>query len=193
MRGPIIRLAMTAAAAAALAGCTTYGYDGVSTRVSVGYGSGYGGYYGDPYSRNPYYGWYDGYYYPGAGYYVYDRYGSRHRWSDRHRQHWERYRRHDARANWSGYGYRQRGDAENRTIRRGDRQRWSPPAREIRRDRRSGAAPGVVASPPPRTVQQQPAVRSERRAQTRPATRARVEERRTRGGARESRRNERPE
>ena len=64
-------------------GYSPYGYS------SLGYG-GYGGFgrygYGSPF------GWYDGFYYPGTGYYVYDRYRRPHRWSDRERQYWVRLR-----------------------------------------------------------------------------------------------------
>lgn len=74
-----------AAASLGLSACAYdgYGYGG----VSAGYGS--GGYYGyDDYYGRPY-GWYDGYYYPGNGYYVYDRAGHRQRWSDNHRRYWQ--------------------------------------------------------------------------------------------------------
>jgi len=37
----------------------------------------------------PGYGWYDGYYYPGSGYYVYDQHRNAHRWSDAQRRYWE--------------------------------------------------------------------------------------------------------
>ena len=62
------------------------------------YGSGYGAYdrYGRPiygsgygYGYQPYNGWYDGYYYPGTGYYVYDRAGRRERWSEAQKRYWE--------------------------------------------------------------------------------------------------------
>ncbi|MGE0773937.1 MAG: hypothetical protein AB7L36_02715 [Sphingomonadaceae bacterium] len=82
--------------ALALGACTydDYGRGG----VSVGYGSGY---YHDPY---PYgyapYGWYDNYYYPGNGYWLYDRRGDRHRWSDKQRRYWED-RRHRS-GKWDG-------------------------------------------------------------------------------------------
>jgi hypothetical protein len=80
---PRIRSALVIlAASAGLAGCTTLGpYGGVGVGVGSGYGS-YGGYgydpyyagygYGSGYGYNPY-GWYNGYYYPGSGYWVYDR------------------------------------------------------------------------------------------------------------------------
>lgn len=69
-----------------LGGCAEdgYGYSG----VSVGYNSGWG---------SPYWGWYDDYYYPGTGVYVYDRYRHRHAWNDGQRAYWEQ-RRHD----WRG-------------------------------------------------------------------------------------------
>ncbi|MEO1920398.1 MAG: hypothetical protein ABGW84_00765, partial [Sphingomonadaceae bacterium] len=65
-------------AAATLGGCSTLGLYGV-------YGDPYDPYYDngyyDPYYDDYYYGWYDSYYYPGTGYYVYDSWGKRHRWS----------------------------------------------------------------------------------------------------------------
>lgn len=108
------------AAGLGLAACTDgYGYSG----VSVGYGS--GGYYDDyydPYYGNgyyssaygdPYWGWYGDYYYPGTGYYVYDRYRRPYRWNDSQRRYWES-RRHDWRGDhggnhWGGLGH-DRGD-----------------------------------------------------------------------------------
>jgi hypothetical protein len=98
----LARPALLLAATAALGACTAYdgfGYGGVSVGVSSG------GYYPHRYSPYSYYGWYDGFYYPGAGYYVYDDYGRRHRWSDRHRHYWEGRRdgRRDHGENWDGY------------------------------------------------------------------------------------------
>jgi len=60
-----------------------YGY---GSPFGVGYGSpyGYGGYGYAP----SYYGWYDGYYYPGTGYYVYDQNRQPHRWSREMQQYW---------------------------------------------------------------------------------------------------------
>jgi hypothetical protein len=68
-----------------------YGYGGSS--ISVGIGSGYGGYYGSPYYGgygygSPYYGWYNDYYYPGTGYYVYDTYRRPHTMTTTQRQYW---------------------------------------------------------------------------------------------------------
>jgi hypothetical protein len=101
MKLPLLRPALIAAAGLAISGCSTYGHQGYS-RVSLGYGN----------YRAPYYGWYDGYYYPGTGYYIYDRAGSSHRWRDSDRRYWES-RRGDRRdrANWSGYGRDHHGDS----------------------------------------------------------------------------------
>ena len=104
MNALVVRAALVAIAGLSLGACSTYGPDGYGySRVAVGYGSGY---YSDPY-----YGWYDGYYYPGSGYYVWDRNGYRHRWSSRHQRYWYA-RRGDRRVhdNWSGYQYRRKGD-----------------------------------------------------------------------------------
>jgi hypothetical protein len=88
-----------------LSGCAYNGlYSGVSVGVGNGgyydpyydaYGYGYGaGYsrYGYGYGFDPYWGWNDGFYYPGTGYYVYDRYRRAHRWTDAQRRHWEQRR-----------------------------------------------------------------------------------------------------
>lgn len=97
-RGALVALA----ASAGLAGCTSYGpYGGSSVGVGVSYGSGYGGYggygygspygygYGSPYYASyPYYGWYDGFYYPGAGYWLYDPWGHRHPITKRQSDYW---------------------------------------------------------------------------------------------------------
>src|SRR5687768_4553496 len=97
MRIPRLRsAAIIAAGAIGLGGCATYSPFGYGSGVSVSYGDRYydpyyGGYsrygYGSPYGYGsrygygsgygygymPYYGWYNGFYYPGTGYYVYDR------------------------------------------------------------------------------------------------------------------------
>lgn len=74
-----------------LSGCAYGTYGG----LGAGYGSGYYTPYGSSsygYGRPYYgtgYGWYDGFYYPGSGRYVYNRYGRRVRWNDRHRSYWQ--------------------------------------------------------------------------------------------------------
>jgi len=101
--------ALAAVAAAGLAACTTpYGYGGVSvgngyygSDYGYGYGAGYpsygagypgygygAGYPGYALSYAPYWGWYDNFYYPGTGYYVYDAYHQPHRWTDAQRRYW---------------------------------------------------------------------------------------------------------
>jgi len=87
-------------------GYSPYGYGGSGISYSVGYGSGYGygspygyggygGYGGYPYGYggyggygSPYWGWNDGFYYPGTGYYVYDRYKNRRVWTDAQKRYW---------------------------------------------------------------------------------------------------------
>jgi hypothetical protein len=58
-----------------------YGY-GSSYYGGLGYGSYYGGF------GSPYFGWYDNYYYPGSGYYVYDTYRRPHVMTTTQRQYW---------------------------------------------------------------------------------------------------------
>ena len=89
-----------------------YDCDYRSGFANIGYGGGY----------------YDNFYYPGYGIYIFDRGGQRYRWQDRHRRYWtqQRYRWHAERR---GHGHR--GDAyrgEHRDHRDG---------RRTRRDHRS--------------------------------------------------------
>jgi hypothetical protein len=122
MRVPKVRLAALALVSGlALSGCAydmygdNYGYGpygGIG--VGIGYGDygygypygGYGypyGYYGS-YGYDPF-GWYGDYYYPGAGVYVYDRYRTRHVWSDDQRRYWEQRRnqwQNHSGTNWTG-------------------------------------------------------------------------------------------
>ena len=95
IRGALVALA----ASAGLTACASYGpYGGSSVGVGVSYGGGYGGYgygspygygYGSPYYASyPYYGWYDGFYYPGAGYWLYDPWGYRHPITERQSDYW---------------------------------------------------------------------------------------------------------
>lgn len=95
--------AIALVAGVGLAGCAYGPYGGLG--VGLGYGNGYGSYGYDPYYSgyspygygsygygSPYWGWNDGYYYPGTGYYVYDRYRRPYRWTDTQRNYWEQRR-----------------------------------------------------------------------------------------------------
>ena len=81
-------------------GYGNYGYGYPYGGSGYGYGYPYGGYgYGGgyPYGAygsygglygSPYWGWYDGLYYPGTGYYVYDTYRRPHVWTDTQKRYW---------------------------------------------------------------------------------------------------------
>jgi len=132
--------------------CATdgYGYGGVS--------AGYGGFYGDPYHggygaayAGAGYGWYDGFYYPGTGAFVYDRYRRPQRWNDGQRRYWQGrpgYGNPQVRANWRDFrrdvaGERRdyRGDLRaNRQAYRGgtiDRGQFLQGRRDARQEYRS--------------------------------------------------------
>ena len=115
--------ALALGAALGVSGCADgYGYGG----LSAGYGAGgyygdsyYDGYgYGDPYGYGygyggspAYFGWYNDFYYPGTGIYVYDRNRRPFRWNDTQRRYWEGRRgsfagRDGIRDNWNGFGSR---------------------------------------------------------------------------------------
>ena len=112
MRVPYFSL--VAAGALTLGGCA---YGDVGFGVGGGYGAGYygGGYYDAyaPYGA-PYYGWYDDFYYPGTGIYVYDSYRRPHAWNDRQRTYWTSRqqamrtsnRNTTIQDNWSGFHHR---------------------------------------------------------------------------------------
>ena len=89
------------------------------------------GYYGQTgyYQPGAFGGWYNNFYYPGNGYYVYDRGGRRHRWNDGQRRYWEgrrverrddrwrgrdRDRRADGRRDWRGRDNDGRGEWRGR-------------------------------------------------------------------------------
>ncbi|WP_242182370.1 hypothetical protein [Sphingomonas sp. CARO-RG-8B-R24-01] len=107
---PLGKLALAAAALTATVGLSAcnegYGYSGVSVGyASAGWDPYYGGYTGDPY-----WGWNNDYYYPGTGYYVYDRGNRRHRWNDQQRGYWQgrsqgwRGANREMRPMWRDYG-----------------------------------------------------------------------------------------
>ena len=153
--------ALLVAAGLGLGACSTYDDYGYGySRVSVGYNSGG---YCDPYFDDcyygrgrsgygdPWYGWYNDYYYPGIGIYIYDRSGRRHRWGDDHRRYWEgrrggyrdrnwndrRWERWDGyRGDRSGGNWRGRGDRSERQDWREDRVQVRENRRDFRQDRR---------------------------------------------------------
>ena len=130
---------LLAAGLLALGGCADgYGYSGVS--VGTGYGGygGYGyvpGYYGAGYAPS-YYGWYDDFYYPGTGVYVYDRYRRPFRWNEGQRAYWE-----GRRGAWRGAPIRDQWRGWGRNGWRGDRWGNGP--------RGPGPNPGVGVAPRP--------------------------------------------
>lgn len=122
----IFNISLLAAGALFLAGCADYygyggdyygGYGFSGPYVGLGYSSGYyGPYYGAYGYGYPYFGWYDNFYYPGAGIYVYDRYRRPHVMTATQRAYWTR--RSPAqrtgstrrvRENWSGFNRRRPG------------------------------------------------------------------------------------
>ena len=128
----LLGVTLAAVASLGLGACTTYddyGYPTSRVSVGVGYGA-------------PYYGWYDGFYYPGTGYYIYDRRGTRHRWSTRYRDYWIARRPRDRRYydNWGSYNapHRYRGQPRYRDQRRAYRDQRRA-YRDDRRDRRGDA------------------------------------------------------
>ena len=146
--------ALGLAGALALGGCAYddgYGYGGVS--VGSGY---YGGGYYDPYYSPGYYpggyGWYDNYYYPGSGYYVYDRGGRRHRWTDGQRRYWEgrrgnrpddgRWRGPDRDGNWRDRDRNRPGTGNWNPPRRDANGNWTRPAPSRGDDRGPGRGSG---------------------------------------------------
>lgn len=106
-------------------GSPYYGYGYSSPYYgSYGYG-GYGSYYGGYGGYMPY-GWYDDYYYPGSGYYVYDSYRQPHIWTNTQQRYWtqrERVARNSGTRtrvttpNWSAFDRRATAKAERQTAR----------------------------------------------------------------------------
>lgn len=121
LRKMMLRVGLIGVAALGLGACTAgYGYGG-------GFGDGYGGglqyggydsYYGDPfgYRSVPYgyagagFGWSGDYYYPGNGYYVYDRGGNRRNWSSDQQRYWQQHGRFGG---YPGQGYAGQGYGHN--------------------------------------------------------------------------------
>jgi hypothetical protein len=126
-----LRLAALTAATVGLSGCV---YDAGLGYASDGYG--YNDYNCDPYSAfDSYYdcdnsygfynigfggGWYDSFWYPGHGYYVFDNYGRRFNMRDNHRRYWGDRRQRWYRDNRGHDGGRSYGQGRNHDDNRGD-------------------------------------------------------------------------
>jgi hypothetical protein len=87
MISSVTKLALSAALLAGLGAC--------ADDHAGGYGPGYYG------AQAPYYGWYGDYYYPGNGYFVYDRYRVARRWTPVERDYW-----YGRRGGWHGGPFR---------------------------------------------------------------------------------------
>tara|TARA_R110000850_G_scaffold79512_4_gene171433 strand:+ start:1126 stop:1851 length:726 start_codon:yes stop_codon:yes gene_type:complete len=139
---PLLRSSLAAGALLSLGGCM-YGGAGY-------YGDGYvnnSRYDCDPYAPfDDYYacdygygfanigfggGWYDQYYYPGYGVYVFDRGGRRHAMRDRDRRYWAGQR--------AAYGGRHARDRTYHRGQRADRRDWRNDRRDDSRDSRRGS------------------------------------------------------
>ena len=130
-----LRALLALAAIPALAACDSYyddygygwGYASVGYGGSCCYGGGYGGYYDpywDYYASNPYWGWYNGFYYPGTGFFIYDDRRRPFRWNDHHRRFWMDRRSHwDRRGHWNGRPDWRDNWHDFRRDRRGDHRR----------------------------------------------------------------------
>ena len=121
----LLALIVPLSAAFGLSACSDYGYGyggrGYSrVSVGIGYGNRYYDPYYDYYGSNPYWGWYNGYYYPGTGIYVYDRYRRPFSWAPysgywtQRRNYWQgrpdwRSRGWDFRDNWRDFDRRRDG------------------------------------------------------------------------------------
>lgn len=126
----IMKAAGLAAATTLLGACSIGSYGGLSL--------GSAGYYDDGYYDDGYYGWYDDYYYPGTGYYVYDRDRRAHRWNARQQRYWMARRaairdQRRIRANWNRWERREARREYRRDARRDARREYR---REYRRDAR---------------------------------------------------------
>jgi hypothetical protein len=167
------------AAALGLSACSDYGYG--YGGVNVGYGPSY---YADPYYAggiSPYWGWNDGFYYPGTGYYVYDSYRRPYRWNGAQQRYWEGRR----------YAYRGRNPGiRNPAIRnnwrdfRQDRRQDNRAFRQDRRGDRQALRNGQVTRPEFRAERRQDrrAYRQEYRSDRRDLRRENRVDRRSWGG-----------
>ena len=142
-------MAVVALAPVLLGGC--YMSDGLYGGLSVGAGDYYGG---NPYGYDPYggyygghdYGWYDNYYYPGSGGYIYDRAGRRYAMRQQDRAYW--LQRREARADRRDDRLERREDRaerrQERIERRASRPAADPAVVERRQERREARNNGGV-------------------------------------------------
>jgi hypothetical protein len=169
---PIRHLAIVLAASAALGGCASYyggyggngGYGGLSVGIGNGY---YDPYYSNLgyYGGNPYWGWYDNYYYPGTGYYVYDTYRRPHMWSDSQRSYWTQrravtgttVRTTSVRPNWSGFTRPRTTMTKATTVTRPDRQERIQSRVDRRQPNKSGVSTSTDQPRAVRPVRTKPA------------------------------------
>ena len=135
MRIPLAGLLVAGLSLSACAYGGYYGGGGLGYGYSPYYSSGYSPYYGYGYrssyrtSSSPYWGWNNGYYYPGSGYYVYDSYRRPFRWSSSQQRYWtvQRSRALSSgrnvviRENWTDFN-RGKAKGQNRMNRRQYRQ-----------------------------------------------------------------------
>lgn len=198
---PLRTAALTLAAAVGLSACTTglgygpYGGSGVSVGINSGYYDPYYDGYGYGYSRarygyTPYWGWYDGFYYPGTGYYVYDIYRRPHRWNDRQRRYWtdrlrsyrhsHRHHTRDMTANWQDFRTDRRApERATRIERRDDRRAPQRVNRTERREERRVVRQGTAS---------REQLRASRQEERRASRKERSEERKARREGRRDRR-----
>jgi len=174
---PVRHMAIALAASVALGGCASYygGYGGGGGYGGLSVGIGTGGYY-DPYysslgyyGGSPYWGWNDGFYYPGTGYYVYDSYRRPHRWSDGQRSYWTQRRAvigttatrsTNVRPNWSGFT-RPRATT---TVNRPDRQQRAQSRIERRQSNMSGVSTSTERPRQVRPARTRPAAAASKRS-----------------------------
>ncbi|MEZ0497185.1 hypothetical protein ACAX61_12910 [Sphingomonas sp. IW22] len=121
------------AAALGLSACSDYGYG--YGGINAGYGAAY---YDDPYLAggtygSPYWGWNNGFYYPGTGYYVYDVNRRPFRWNGAQQRYWE-----GRRQGWRGNPRVADNWRDFRRDRRQDNRAFRQDRRGDRRDFRAG-------------------------------------------------------
>lgn len=135
-------LVMAAVAALTLSGCMTdggYGFRGGRGYVDPFYGPGVAPFGG---------GWYNDFYYPGTGVFVYDRRGTRRGWSTAERRYWQGQRALQRRGAPRAYRGTARPDPRAyRNEGRAIRQSRQAERRVFRQQQRANRAPGPARGP----------------------------------------------